>query len=136
MCIEERLAIIDEDYLVCPRCRSSGDDSYLHSTGVIVYDREEDDETTNVTVVDLEHSGSSTELLSSKTCGNPSERRHGVVVEFKCEHCGDGLRFNLAQHKGRTTVGWTIRPSALAPSWRHSKSEKVEEFPALKEVGT
>jgi hypothetical protein len=41
MTVENRLATIDDGILQCPRCRDDGETGNLHSTGVIVYDREE-----------------------------------------------------------------------------------------------
>ena len=37
--------------------------------------------------------------------GNPSERRAGLKLHFRCEICGAKFAVSIAQHKGQTLVG-------------------------------
>jgi hypothetical protein len=102
----------DDGVLCCPRCSQHHRDNRgnLHEVVIVVYDRDEDATLTNVTAV---HNGiAGTALLPSATCGNPSCRRDGVVIEFECEQCGDGLCLTIAQHKGDTHVAWQVRPAS------------------------
>lgn len=91
--------------LICPRCGST----YLHHIGVTVFDRKEDAQQVVRTSVD--GASSSMAIVSSSDSGNPSDRRDGVVVAFRCEQCGGGtetdrIELTIAQHKGETLVKW------------------------------
>src|ERR1700722_20191112 len=81
--------------LMCPQCGYLN----LHQGRVTVFDRSEDDEMTVVTTVN--RGRTSTHLLPTPAA-NPSSRRHGLAIEFSCEHCEDGLELTIAQHKGVT----------------------------------
>ncbi len=100
---------IDYEYehLLCPRCG----DGYLHHARLVVYDRREDGPEVTVTTIDNGEARRGT--IDNKRSGNPSARRDGLYVEFWCEACGDGLRLNVAQHKGQTDLFWTIAPPSL-----------------------
>jgi hypothetical protein len=91
------------DTLVCPRCDEDGG---LHHDTVTVYDRSEDDARTIVTTCD----GRQTTMAVQPSHGlpNPSARRHGLTIGFRCEHCGDGLVLTIAQHKGATLLHWRV----------------------------
>jgi len=86
--------------LLCPRCGFN----YLHQEGVDVYDREEDAEVgQHVTVV------RGTTTVSDKatpSVGNPSSRRHGLVITFTCEGCANTPHLSIYQHKGQTYIEW------------------------------
>jgi hypothetical protein len=86
--------------LCCPGC---GFD-YLHSGAVRTYNRAEDAEVTEVTTV--ERDAISTVVVPSQKVRNPSDRRHGVVIAFGCEGCGELFELMFAQHKGVTLVAW------------------------------
>lgn len=78
------------DALRCPRCRS--DPSYLHQGTVIVFDPPD-----KPVVI-----GQQARLPGR----NPSDEREGLVIDFSCEDCGDGLQLTIAQHEGCTQIGW------------------------------
>jgi hypothetical protein len=92
--------------LQCPRGCAYG--SNLHHGKVEVFYRTEDDERVLVTAIDRRIVKA--DLVPNAGSGNPSSRRNGIRVHFWCELCGDGLIFNLAQHKGQTLLSWTIEP--------------------------
>jgi len=83
--------------LDCPACGNG----CLHHGEVVVYDRVEDDPVTLVTRVGM---GTKTEITNGK--GNPSSRRHGLTIEFSCEHCSANPVLELQQHKGSTYLSW------------------------------
>lgn len=92
--------------LVCPRCAST----YLHHGAVTNYDRSEDEETVTKAVVN----GKDVSITAgAPNDGNPSSRRHGLVIAFSCEACGDGLELTVAQHKGMTLMGWRYESTTL-----------------------
>ncbi len=86
--------------LICPRCR--GD--YLHHGAVTVYDRREDDRW--VTLVEVRDKIANPDVIDNKDSGNPSLRRDGLVIEFRCEGCDSGLELTIAQHKGQSFIAW------------------------------
>jgi len=91
--------------LCCPSCG----EIFLHHRAVRVFNRDQDEEIGLETVVFEE--GSHTHV--SPCCDNPSLRRHGVVIDFYCEHCGEGRpedhvvgQLCISQHKGHTGIFW------------------------------
>jgi hypothetical protein len=87
--------------LICPSCRYDN----LHQETVTIYDREDDAELTTVTTIDR---GSLSSNLLPSNYDNPSSRRHGMRIEFRCETCGDNNAYTMliSQHKGTTTIVW------------------------------
>lgn len=92
----------NESALKCPNC----EDTYLHQTEVLVFDRSEDNE--QCTVTSVLNGRISSQAMPNELSGNPSSRRHAVVIRFVCEICGIGSSMDLrmSQHKGQTLVGW------------------------------
>lgn len=99
--------------LKCPRCSGS----YLHQGTVRVFDRGEDSEWTVVTTVAQEQA--TTQRLPTRDSGNPSPRRHGVIIDFTCELCAgihDNMEYSapielrIVQHKGCTYLSWCYDP--------------------------
>ena len=81
--------------LECPNCNGNN----LHHGKVEVFDREEDKSTgLRVSIVD----GAST--IDTNLQRNPSERRHGLIIHFSCEHCEAKPLLTIVQHKGSTYV--------------------------------
>lgn len=81
--------------LKCPSCGFN----YLHHDKVEIFERGEDAENgLHVTVVDGE-------VQTNTTLeGNPSSRRHGLLVHFWCEGCKAKPVLSISQHKGNTWV--------------------------------
>lgn len=97
--------------LICPRCGGF----YLHHFGVTMYECGEDDP--KVTVIDTV--GAAVSINSKNPIGNPSRRRHGMVIKFECEGCSsndpdDFIELGFAQHKGATEVAWRFSERKLA----------------------
>ncbi len=102
--------------LLCPTCSSYN----LHQRNVTIFQRYEDEATT-VVMQQNENDMHVTTFPSRDTC-NPSPRRHGLLIEFECEHChythidgeGDEMpreplhRLAIYQHKGTTYVEWQL----------------------------
>ena len=102
--------------LLCPSCN----DMYLHQRNVTVFQRYEDQDKT-IVMQQCEDEMFVTTFPSEDTC-NPSPRRHGLLIEFECEHChythidgeGDEMpkeplhRLAIYQHKGVTYVEWQL----------------------------
>ena len=85
---------------LCPGCGGE----YLHQTNTTIYERKEDDEWTTV----MKQDGKEmvvTEFPSRDT-HNPSYRRHDLVIDFDCEHCGGPHHLAIFQHKGVTYMEW------------------------------
>lgn len=94
--------------LHCPRCGENN----LHQIGVTVYYRGEDAE--YIVKTNVQGATTSTEMVANKESDNPSSRRDGLAIQFRCEHCTgyptDILELTIAQHKGSTEVGWRFSP--------------------------
>lgn len=81
--------------LECPACHGNN----LHHGKIEVFERVEDEKT------GLHVSVNNGELMEDKDLnGNPSSRRNGLVVHFKCEQCSAEPVLAIAQHKGNTWV--------------------------------
>ena len=97
-----------EGSLLCPNC---GFD-YISHGKVEVFNRNEDAATGNHTTVN----GMKT---SKDQCldGNPSTRRHGLLVYFKCEGCFQVSVLSIAQHtcRRRQSPGRGLIREALLP---------------------
>jgi hypothetical protein len=98
---------VNEDgVLHCPHC---GND-YIHQQNTTIFARGEDADWTTVIAQDGENV-QATRFPSSELL-NPSTRRHGMLIEFWCEHChyedGKKANYRLAiwQGKGRTFIEW------------------------------
>ena len=86
--------------LTCPGC---GEET-LHHFEVVVFDRPDDADTTYVTLVcgRFVHSYQA----ASEAVPNPSLRRGGVLIRFRCECCPCVSVFRLAQHKGASLIAF------------------------------
>lgn len=81
--------------LLCPHCKGN----YLHHDKVETFERGEDSPTgIHTTIV-----GNMTTTDTSLT-GNPSPRRYGLLIHFRCEQCDAISTLSFAQHKGNTLV--------------------------------
>jgi len=93
----------DNDALLCPRCGYN----YLHHERIIVYNRNQDEEETEIITI---AESAVTNKVPSADAKNPSLRRHGLTITFTCEGCSDNLsedfELHIAQHKGNTYIGW------------------------------
>jgi len=103
-------AIVDEDgQLQCPLCDS--ETFNLHQGKVTSYHRGEDAKETMIVEADMDIV-TTRMVKTSPGDGNPSTRRHGLRIEFYCEHCNQDLFSNnfpnllIYQHKGTTYVAW------------------------------
>ncbi|WP_248160000.1 hypothetical protein [Roseibium sediminicola] len=86
----------DTGVLRCPAC----DIENLHQIQVEAFERNEDAETgTHVLITgDNVH-------INQEIDGNPSPRRQGLLVRFRCEMCSASIRLKMYQHKGSTIMG-------------------------------
>ena len=85
---------------LCPKCGGE----YLHQTNTTIYERSEDDDWTTVMKQDG-HEMVVTKFPSADT-HNPSYRRHGLIIDFDCEHCPGPHHLAIFQHKGVTYIEW------------------------------
>jgi len=81
--------------LLCPSCSSN----HLHHWRVEVFERAKDE--ANGVHVSVEDGKPS---IDTDLTGNPSERRHGLIIHFACEVCSAMSALTFAQHKGNTFV--------------------------------
>lgn len=93
--------------LQCPRCRDSV--RYLHQQRVVIFERSEDADKVLRVVVD----GDSVlrAFVPNYESGNPSPRRHGLLIYFWCESCSENqhsgdIALAIYQHKGQTLMEW------------------------------
>nr|WP_315207619.1 hypothetical protein [uncultured Albidiferax sp.] len=81
--------------LLCPECNSN----YLHHGKVEIFERGEDEKQgVHVSVSD----GHANMDISME--GNPSARRNGLNIHFRCEGCKAKSVLAISQHKGITYV--------------------------------
>ena len=85
--------------MVCPNC--GGD--YLHQERIEIFDGGEHRAKELHVVVD-----NSEITVNTNMTGNPSARRHGLKISFRCEECEQVSVLSFAQHKGITLVDVTI----------------------------
>jgi len=86
--------------LRCPCCGSI----YLRHEVVEVFERSEDAEIGwHVTVKEREV------MADTNLSGNPSTRRHGLLVHFSCEGCEAISTLSLGQHKGITYIELNLK---------------------------
>lgn len=81
--------------LECPACG----DNYLTHKKVEIFERKED--AVEGVHVSIESGKVVTDMDLS---GNPSSRRHGLSIHFRCENCSANPILTIAQHKGNTWV--------------------------------
>jgi hypothetical protein len=100
---------IDDGVLACPRCGGK----HLHHMQVLVYDRREDASNVRRTLIECsaDHNRDPGEIIISnvenENSGNPSRRRGGIVISFRCETCHLlPIDLAIAQHKGETLINW------------------------------
>lgn len=83
--------------LLCPTFGSN----YLHHDRVEIFECGEDASQGVHVVVD---DGKAT--FDTSLDGNPSKRRHGLKVYFRCEGCRAKTVLSISQHKGNTYVNF------------------------------
>ena len=97
--------------LMCPNCNNG----LLHQQGCEVFVRNEEDSEEGCHInVDLKipedqrwkDNGEPTITIDRSMVGNPSERRQGIAIRFKCEFCEPIYILHIIQHKGCTHIRW------------------------------
>jgi len=90
----------DGNAVLCPNCG----EPYLHHEKVEIFERGEDEEFGI-------HAQVENGVLTTDTnlTGNPSARRHGMLIHFSCEGCTETSVLSLEQHKGTTYIEMKIR---------------------------
>jgi hypothetical protein len=85
------------DSLSCPSCGGE----YLHQTHLDSWFREEDSDTAM-------HVSTNQNQARIDNCntGNPSTRRDGILIRFRCEECPATPSLAIVQHKGCTFFEW------------------------------
>lgn len=102
--------------LLCPNCGSS----YLDYERIQIYERDEEDSDVGLHV-DVHWKGHP--LLDSRPAvtidgdlqGNPSDRRQGMTLTFRCENCDPLCHLDISQHKGMMYFNWRIEPLTSKP---------------------
>jgi len=97
--------------LVCPSCKDTGAAINLHQGTVEVFIRDHEDSSSGIHVLIEEPSitnGGMGTLLANHNVddGNPSARRDGLQIAFRCENHDGLLMLNIVQHKGTTYIEW------------------------------
>jgi hypothetical protein len=86
--------------LICPHCG----DHHLHHGLVSVYARREDE--SQIVLTEVDGKRTETSVIPSHLTTNPSHRRDGIAIQFRCENCNHAFEITFAQHKGLTLVAW------------------------------
>ena len=86
--------------LCCAGCGNN----WMHQIGFIWFQRDEDATTGVATHVDDHGRHASFEYAETSGTPNPSQRRGGSIVLFRCELCPAITGVHYAQHKGQTFV--------------------------------
>lgn len=98
------IPVARDGILLCPICRGG----WLHQAVVWLFERKEDSRST--LRVEVSHETPAAWATWSGSADNPSTRRHGLIIRFWCESCGDGpsrwIDLTIAQHKGQTEIAW------------------------------
>lgn len=89
--------------LLCPKCNSN----YLHHYRVEVFDREEDHDNGLHTIIEGIRLTTDINLT-----GNPSKRRHGLLIYFGCENCQTNSVLSIEQHKGNSYFDFIVDESS------------------------
>ncbi len=87
---------ITDDILRCPTCGNN----YLHHTKVDVFERDMEDCQTGIHANII----GANILIDRYMIDNPSSRRDGIRVLFKCENCEREPMLLISQHKGNTYI--------------------------------
>jgi len=87
----------DEGELICPVCGFN----YLHQYRVEIFCRPQDAEKGHHVDVSRKKI-----LIDDNLCDNPSKRRHGLKIYFRCEGCPAKSVMSILQHKGSTYVAF------------------------------
>ena len=93
--------------LQCPHCKHDK----IHQIETQLYCREEEKD--EVLVLVGMYTGMISQAKASQTnrsisIANPSVRRQGMRVIFKCEGCDEYPQLVLHQHKGDSTLQWEL----------------------------
>lgn len=86
------------DGLVCPSCAGEN----LHQVEVSVFWRDSED-SHNGTYVSTSTNRIDKDIDPNR---NPSSRRDGLLVKFRCECCTADPELAIYQHKGTTFIEW------------------------------
>lgn len=90
----------------CPYCKCPS----IHHSKIEIFHRKDDECETEVITTKVEDDFSSNGLsirigkYPSENTYNPSQRRGGLTITFRCEHCNKKPKLHLAQHKGQTLL--------------------------------
>lgn len=82
-----------EDFIKCPVCA----DTYTHQGKIEIFERGEDETIGNHVQVFNDNIQVDRDLT-----GNPSPRRQGVSIHFKCETQSHQFIVDIYQHKGQS----------------------------------
>ncbi len=97
----------EHNELACPGCSGNN----LHHEHVDVYSRHEDDKEGVHASVGIgsawpDCDGVGDVRVGRDLTGNPSSRRGGIRIRFRCENCQNTPVLMIAQHKGTTYMEW------------------------------
>jgi hypothetical protein len=106
------------DYLSL-RCPHGCDPSFLHQEGTIVYEPYEKDEDARHELIVSVHPGVGgglsvlrqpptviADVHEARDWHNPSDRRQGLAILFRCEICGNHAELCILQDRGITFLTW------------------------------
>ncbi len=82
-------------------CCSHCSDTHLHQFRVETFERNEDsDDGIHTTIESMKT------VVDNNLSGNPSTRRQGLKIMFRCEQCNETSTLRIYQHKGQTFFEW------------------------------
>ena len=85
-----------QQVMLCPFCGGE----YTHHRFVVSWFRDTEDAKKGIYAL----VGTGQAVLSNEMEGNPSDRRDGFYVNFKCENCAADWELTFEQNRGQTFV--------------------------------
>ena len=100
-----------EESVVCPECNTGtgypGEIGHMHHFAVEIFSCVEDKPGEHIIIggggFDMTKPNI---MVDTNMDQNPSSRRGGILIHFKCEDCGGIQTMQIAQHKGSSLLGW------------------------------
>lgn len=92
-----QIHIDENDALTCPKCHNHN----LHQFITEIFEREEDEKKGDHYTI-----RESSLKVDKNIKENPSLRRHGLSIHFRCEYCDAVSLLDIYQHKGCTYIDW------------------------------
>ena len=98
-----------QDSVQCPNCFQGSDAefSHMHHIGIETFSGKEDHVNEHIIIagggIDMPEPNI---MVDDNVDQNPSSRRGGILIHFKCEDCDTIQTMQIGQHQGVSLFGW------------------------------